>query len=658
MRQSHAALTPASGHSGAPAYRPDIDGLRALAVIAVILFHTGIPGFRGGYVGVDIFFVISGYLITQLLEMSPDESVRRRLSTFYLRRIRRILPALLATCIVTAIVAVALFTPDELVNVGKYLAATPLLLTNVAAWTERSQYFAPNIQQLPIGHLWSISVEEQFYLFYPLLLIVISRHLPYRRLALAVLAAGSLALCIWASHHKPVANYFFAPTRAWELLLGAMLAIGQTPRIGHGVAAEGLAVASLVGIITVVRFYTADTPYPGTAALVPGLATAALLATGSRPRPALINRMLSWRPLVFIGLISYSLYLWHQPLLAFASYYRIGPLTPGATALLLAATLLLATASWRFIERPVRTRAFLKSTRALLVGAGLGSAGILLAGLILWNSDGFPHRLSPEARALIVSMNGTPELVPCVESMPLEQIRAGKLCNYGPGDSSSKVLLWGDSHAVSLMPAVTALAKAHGMHTYFVAKYNCLPVFAPPGPTTLVAATDRYGCATFNAAVVEAVARLQPELIILDGAWAASEPPPGVPDIATGVEQTVGRVGGHARSVCVVFAVPMLKYPVSHALQVAYRRHLPDDFLTLSRADALAQHRAMEHDLRVIAQSNGLRVADPKDALCPGHDCLYKADGRSLYFDDAHLSVYGAQFVTRTIEPCFAIDRR
>ncbi len=588
--------------------------------------------------------------------MSPRVA---RSAAFYVRRMRRILPALLATCLVTAIVAVALFTPDELVNVGKYLAATPVLLSNVATWTERSGYFAPDIRQLPLSHLWSISVEEQFYLIYPILLIAITRYrLPYRRLTLVVLAAVSLALCVWASHYKPAANYFLAPTRAWELLLGAMLAIGGTPRIGHRIATEALAVASLLGIAIVVHLYTEETRYPGTATMLPCLATAALLATGSSPRPALVNRMLSWPPLVFVGLISYSLYLWHQPLLVFVSYYRIAPLTPVATAVPLAATLLVAAASWRFIERPVRARVLMKSTRTLLVGVGVGSAGILLAGLVLWNSDGFPHRFPPEARGLIVSMirdsgpgslrrGGVSGAGQCGESV---QLRTGR--------QLPKVLVWGDSHALALMPAVNALAKAHGMHTYFVAKYDCLPLFAPPNPTKIDAATDRYGCATFNAAVVEAIARLEPELIILDGAWAAAEPPPHVPDIAAGIEQTVSRVGDHSRSICVVFAVPKLKYAVSHALLVARRRHIPDDFLRLSRADALAQHRDMEHDVRAIAQRSGLKVVDPKDVLCPADSCLYKADDRSLYFDDSHLSVYGALYVARTLEPCFAVDRR
>jgi peptidoglycan/LPS O-acetylase OafA/YrhL len=655
---AEAEMNPAAGRSRAPAYRRDIDGLRALAVISVILFHSRIPGFGGGYVGVDVFFVISGYLITQLLEQSRDESAHRTLTTFYVRRMRRILPALLVTCLATAIVGVALFTPVELVNVGKYLAATPVLLSNVATWSERSGYFAPDVRQLPLSHLWSISVEEQFYLIYPLLLIAITRYrLPYRRLTLIVLALVSLALCIWASNHKPFVNYFFAPTRAWELLLGATLAIGGAPRIGHRIVTEGLAVGGLLGIAIAVHLYTAQTLYPGTAALLPCLAAVALLAAGAGPQPALVNRMLCWPPLVFIGLISYSLYLWHQPLLAFVNYYCIAPLTPAAAAAPLAATLLVAAASWRFVEQPVRARVLMKSTRALLVGAGVGSACILLVGLALWNSDGFPHRFPPEARGLIVSMNGDPELVRCVEGVSLEQVSAGRVCNFGSSDTSKKVLVWGDSHAMALMPAVTALAKAHGMRTYFVAKYNCLPLFAPPNPTRINPGVDRYGCAKFNAAVVEAIARLEPELIIIDGAWANPEPPPQVPDIASGIEQTLSRIDNHSRSLCVVFAVPELKYPVSHALLVAHRRHIADDFLRLSRADALAQHRSMERDVRaIVAQRSGVKAVDPKDALCPADSCLYKSDDQSLYYDDTHLSVYGALYVAHTLEPCFAID--
>jgi hypothetical protein len=269
-------------------------------------------------------------------------------------------------------------------------------------------------------------------LIYPCQRAVARYRLPYRRLTLVVLASFSLALCVWASHYKPEANYVLAPTRAWELLLGAMLAIGGTQRIGQRVAAEGLAVASLLGIAIVVHLYTPQTRYPGTATMLPCLATAALLATGSSDRPALVNRMLSWPPLVFVGLISYSLYLWHQPLLVFVNYYRIAPLTPAAAAVLLAATLLVAAASWRLVEQPVRARVLMKSTRTLLAGVGVGSAGILLVGLVLWNSDGFPQRFPPETRGLIVNTTAT-RTIRCVRRCS-EAGQAGRVCNYGPGE--------------------------------------------------------------------------------------------------------------------------------------------------------------------------------------------------------------------------------
>ena len=650
-------MSPTSGRSRVPAYRPDIDGLRALAVIAVILFHSGIPGFSGGYVGVDVFFVISGYLITQLLEESRDESPRRILTTFYVRRMRRILPALLATCLATALVAVALSTPADLVNLGKYLAATPVLLSNVAAWTEGRGYFAPEVRQLPLSHLWSISVEEQFYLIYPLLLIAITRYrLPYRRMTLIVLASVSLALCIWASHLRPMANYFFAPTRAWELLLGAALAVGGTPRIGHRIVTEGLAIASLLGIAIAVYHYTEATLYPGTAALLPCLATAALLATGNSPRPALVNRMLTWTPLVFVGLISYSLYLWHQPLRVFVSHYCVAPLTPVGTAALLAATMLVAIGSWRFIERPVRARVLLKTPRALLLAAGVSSAGILVVGLVLWNSDGFPQRFSPEAQALIVPMIGTPELIRCM-GLPLAAVRAGNVCDERTADSPAPgMLVWGDSHALALMPAFNELARTHHMRAYFVGKYGCRPLLAPPETAS---GLDPDGCTTFNAAVIQAITRLDPQLIILDAAWETNARIPlGVRDVASGIGQTLRRVGDRTHSVCVVFGVPLLKYSVSHALLMAHRRNIPDDFLRLSRAEALAQYQGMERNVRALAERSALMLADPKDALCPGDSCLYKVNGRALYLDDSHLSPYGAKYVAHTLEPCFALEQR
>ena len=604
-----------------------------------------------------MFFVISGYLITQLLEVAREEAARHTLVSFYLRRIRRILPALFATCLATATAGVLLFVPDELVNLGKFLAAMPLLLSNVAAWMEGGGYFAPPNRELALGHLWSIAVEEQFYLVYPLLLLTITRYLlPYRRATLIVLAVFSLALCIWASHYKPAANFYAAPTRAWELLLGATLALGGPPRIAHRITNECLALASLLGLALVVHLYTTATLYPGTAAILPCVATAVLIATGISPRPALVNRVLSWQPLVFVGLISYSLYLWHQPLRVFVTYYCVAPLTPVGTAALLAATMLVAIASWHFIERPVRARVLLKTPRALLLAAGVSSAGILVVGLVLWDSDGFPQRFSPEAQALIVPMIGTPELIRCM-GLPLAAVRVGNVCDEGTADSPApRMLVWGDSHALALMPAFNELARTHHMRAYFVGKYGCRPLLAPPETAS---GLDTDGCTTFNAAVIQAITRLDPQLIILDAAW---ETPAGIPlgvrDVASGIGQTLRRVGDRTHSVCVVFGVPLLKYSVSHALLMAHRRNIPDDFLRLSRAEALAQYQGMEGNVRALAERSALMLADPKDALCPGDSCLYKVNGRALYLDDSHLSPYGAKYVAHTLEPCFALGQR
>ena len=223
-------------------YRRDIDGLRAVAVLAVILYHAGVPGFAGGYVGVDVFFVISGYLITQLLAESAKAPLRWRLKDFYLRRARRILPALFATTLIVAVAAAAILLPWDLATLGRYVAATPVFWTNVAAWATGGGYFGNTAAHVPITHFWSIAIEEQFYLFYPLTFALIGKYLPRQQwMSLIALASASFAVCIWGSYHAYAANYFLAPSRAWELLLGGVLATSGQRSLQSRVANEVLA---------------------------------------------------------------------------------------------------------------------------------------------------------------------------------------------------------------------------------------------------------------------------------------------------------------------------------------------------------------------------------------------------------------------------------
>jgi peptidoglycan/LPS O-acetylase OafA/YrhL len=646
-------------HPAAPMYRADIDGLRALAVIAVLLFHAGIAGFQGGYVGVDVFFVVSGYLITQLLMTAQAGPARLSLGVFYERRARRILPALLFTCAVTAVAGWWLLLPAELSYLGRDLAAASVLLSNLAAWSAGG-YFAATLAA-PLHHLWSIAVEEQFYLLYPLVLLGVSRYLPQRRRAtLSVLALVSLGLCVWASHHRPNMNYFAAPTRAWELLLGAVLALSPAARLPR-VARECLAAAGLLALAFAVCCYNpARISYPGAFTLAPCLATAALISTGGTER-AVVNRLLAWRPLVFVGLVSYSLYLWHQPLLIFAADYHITPLSVPARLGVLGCAFVLALLSWRFIEQPVRRRTLFRTTRALLVAAVLASAAVTAVGLVLWNSQGFPQRFSPAARALL----GNPDqamsrvISECL-SRPTAQIAAGNLCEFGDRSAASpRALLWGDSHALAVLPAYGEIAAQRHLHLYFIAKSACWPLLHVADRTRTP--EQNAACASFNEAVVAAIGRLKPATIILGGFW-SDDQLQAAPDLqlagdesafTAAMRRTLTAVNDDGkRAVCVVLDAPTLKYPGSYALVMAQLRHIPDDFLRLSHVQAVAPVRDMERDTRALAQAGALQFADPKKLLCPADSCLYKAQGQSLYFDADHLSAAGAHYVAPELESC------
>jgi peptidoglycan/LPS O-acetylase OafA/YrhL len=362
---------------GAIAYRADIDGLRAVSILSVLLFHAQVRGFGGGFIGVDIFFVISGYLITNILNVPGSGSVGQRLREFYLRRCRRILPALLLLLAVTTALAVLLLSAKEQRSYGRYLGLTTVLLSNMAAWTDRSAGLTPLV------HLWTIAVEEQFYLAYPLLLLGICRpgKVPPVPL-LGVLTATSFALCIWASYTAPTANTYLAPTRGWELLLGGLLALGIASVRGK-VACELLSALSLVTILLCVCCYSPRTRYPGAYSLLPCLAAGALLLC-ARDHSTRVSRVLSLRPVVFIGLISYSLYLWHLPILVLFGYLYGSPLTAPRTAILLFASFLAAVASWRLVEQPVRYKMWLRSDRHFIVAAAVANVALGLTGLALW----------------------------------------------------------------------------------------------------------------------------------------------------------------------------------------------------------------------------------------------------------------------------------
>jgi peptidoglycan/LPS O-acetylase OafA/YrhL len=335
-------------------YRPDIDGLRTMAVLPVVFYHAGVTGFTGGFVGVDIFFVISGFLITTIIHRELAEG-RFSILRFYERRARRILPALFAVTVASLVAGWFLLTPADYDQMGQSILSALLFVSNMWFWQNSGGYFDGGTDYLPMLHTWSLAVEEQFYIFFPLLLMALYRFA--RRLlvpAILVLVIGSLILAAWATPHMPSASFYLLPTRIWELGMGALLALGLVRTEAPRVLRETIGALGLVCVLVPVFLYDSTTEFPGLAALPPVLGAAALIWAGT-VGPVMASRLLSLRPMVWIGLISYSLYLWHWPVMAFVRNriftVELEPIWLMATVL---TSVLAGWISWRFVERPFR----------------------------------------------------------------------------------------------------------------------------------------------------------------------------------------------------------------------------------------------------------------------------------------------------------------
>ncbi len=641
-------------------YRPDIDGLRAISVLAVILFHGAVPGFAGGYVGVDVFFVISGYLITQVLMASPERSLGGRLREFYVRRCRRILPALIVMLLVTVPFACWLFLPSDLARFGTLLGATSVFAGNVIAWRSGGYFDLHPFN--PLAHLWSLAVEEQFYIVFPLVFLTSGKARRGRQVTLiAGCALASFALCVWASYTHPRANFFLAPTRAWELLLGSLVALGLGRSLSTHPLRGVVAGAALLALLGCMIGYDGGLPYPGLHALVPCASAALLLATGAGAQRPRVGRWLATPALVSVGLVSYSLYLWHLPVLAFGAYYNILPLEPRHLVVLLASIFVLAAVTWRYVEAPIRGRAVLASDARFLAAAGAATLTVAAVGVLIWLSGGLVGRSdTADAR-----LGGTVErlrsdAVACARRT-LSDIANGSLCTFGPVSGATRdVVVWGDSHAIALLPAYEQIAAARNVRVHAAVLSACRPLLAA-GITHDKPA--RPICGDFAKAVVDALDKINPALVILNAYWTYRD---GAIDAARDVgadgdarafeaafAETLKAIGAR-RKVCVIGDVPALKYRMPYAYAMARKRGIDPGFIALPSEEANRQLGRVNAYFEELRQRDALIFVDSKKALCAGPTCaLLSADGQSLYRDDNHLSVAGAEFLRPSVESCF-----
>jgi peptidoglycan/LPS O-acetylase OafA/YrhL len=654
---------------GSLSYRPDIDGLRAVAVLPVVLYHFRVPGFGGGFVGVDVFFVISGYLITSLIygEMRAGEfSILR----FYERRVRRIFPALFTVVAAALVAGVALFFPRDLLRLAESAAATALFASNFDFWLQ-SGYFDVGADLKPLLHTWSLAVEEQFYLVFPALLRLLHTSRRYSLLGL-VTALGilSFGLSLWAVREHPSAAFYLAPYRTWELMLGAILALADVPPPKSSLTSDALSLVGLAAIGWAVFGFTAATPFPGLNAAFPCLGAAALIYAGSAK--GVVRSVLASRPFVFVGLISYSLYLWHWPIHVYANYVFGATVGTAWTLVLIALSFCLAVLSWRFVEQPFRHRQVFSRRAIFGYGGGVTAGTLVLTGL-LFAFHGLPHRFPPNVQSILVEADDIePRRHECF-NRSAEDVEAGRICAIG--DFNAQVptfLLWGDSHGDALLPAVDAAARRAGRKGLFVAHGRCPPL------VHLSLTDEPTGrCAQLNDAALKLAMRKEITEVILTARWAyydqgdgygpdASElrhlidlDPPAAPDssqhtaFARILERTVRALVRAGKKVIIVAPVPEpgIDVPEALARQALYG---VGEVPTLTTSLYRARDAFVLNDLTMLHRRYGVVIVDPAVILCMTNSCALQRDGRPLYVDHHHLSVFGALEISPLFVPAFA----
>lgn len=375
-------------------YRREIDGLRALAVIPVIMFHAGFDSFSGGFVGVDIFFVISGYLITTII-YADLQAGRFSISKFYERRARRILPCLYLVMLTSIFLGYFWMMPDEFKNLGQSIFATTIFSNNILL-ALTSGYWALASEYKPLLHTWSLGVEEQYYIIFPFILIIGWKYFrKYLRATVFFIALASFLLATWGVAKSPDLAFYLLPTRAWEILLGSLTAFylsNKAPVTGDPVSSDLLSFAGLLLIFISIFAFGRNQPAPGIYILVPTIGSVLVIAYSSENTFA--GKLLGNRFVVGLGLISYSAYLWHQPLFSFSRIYFVNPPGRNIAAVLIGLTLFIAYLSWKFIETPFRDKSIF-SKKTIFYGSALCSAAFLAAGFYLNNSYGMPVRVFP-----------------------------------------------------------------------------------------------------------------------------------------------------------------------------------------------------------------------------------------------------------------------
>lgn len=617
-------------HNNASSYRADIDGLRTLAVIPVVLYHLGTPFVSGGYVGVDVFFVISGFLITGIINrelQSKSFSIIR----FYERRFRRILPALFFVIAIVAIASWFILLPQDFEDFGESVVATALFASNLLFW-HQTNYFDAAVDTKPLIHTWSLALEEQYYLLFPPLLAGLWRWASHKVvITLLMITIGSFVVCCVGVAQGWSAAYYLLPFRAWELLIGSMLALVAVPTIPSRWLREAIGIIGLACIVGPALLLTSESPFPGYNALLPVLGSALLLGLGARPSetPTLATRILSLRLFVWIGLISYSLYLWHWPVIVLTKYVTLGQMTAPIMVVVFVSCLMLAWASWRFVERPFRNKSVKGST--IFAFSAFVTATASVAGGVLVSMEGVRSRF-PEVAQIekgILAQRAADKKAQCMIGENGLPWRGPEYCFVTRG-SGTRILLWGDSHANHF---VQALRELNGSVKGTILAYGmtaCTPILDLPS-------TRRPNCIPAKNRVLELVREHRIQRVIISGYWSAA-PQSIATDQAPSLADTVRRLKALGVDVAIIGDSPVfyLKEPVFLYARALAAGSAVAPLYIPTRNDPLINSQIR----RIVGNKN---FFDPLSVLCKKSECLALDKGEPLFVDDHHLSRFGAK---------------
>jgi peptidoglycan/LPS O-acetylase OafA/YrhL len=618
-------------------YRPDIDGLRAVAVLAVLAYHFRISAFHGGFIGVDVFFVISGYLISAIIQQDLHAG-KFSLVRFYERRVRRIFPALIVVLIATGIVGYFIFLPAELINFAKSQLAALFSVSNFYFW-KQSGYFSAPVETKPLVHTWSLAVEEQFYVFLPIFLYLANKYFRQSlKFVVCMIAAISFAMSAVGAVKFPDSTFYLPHTRAWELLLGVMMTLGVFPSIRTALLRNLATIAGLGLICASIFGFTAYTPFPGVNALPPTLG-AALIIAGGETGDSFVGRLLSLKPAVFIGLISYSLYLWHWPVIVYQNmgFFLVQGVSSHVIKLsCVLVSFVLAILSWRFVELPFRShqKGLTRFTRAQVFQFAAAAAVVVAAiGLTTLAARGFPERYPEKAN----------QMAAYLDYSSAEYFREGtcfissenKFSDYDyesclhQDPTKKNELLLGDSHAAQLWYGFSTTIA--GVNYMQATGAGCRPTIEQP----LIVASD---CShLMNYVFSDYLPSHHIDRLLLEARWREADLVPLVPTL-----EWLER-----KKIQVVLFGPMVQYDIALPRLLAFSIRGNDPAIPKQHRVDL---RKLDADMAAIAKARGIDYVSFYQSLCTGNSCTeLDAKGAPILYDYGHLTREGSVLVAERL---------